>query len=933
MAVNTGDERLGQWDSERTVSVPTNVGSIPDRLATIIWLVSQCQVLEGAPALRWFEANEEEFTRLREIHASYATHARSIKCLTQFLTQVIMQRDNIPITNDSRNALNVAILANNPLATALENIHNPPPTVDGLPPPPADAYDHLMRWVQDIALKVLDFIHQKCSAALVLIADFNDLKANILTLQPRLTEMRCSLITKSEVHRSIQPIVIQLGTVATRIKDYVRLGLNVEDINGINANNLMVGVVGPVHITQRVEIEALELAKDNNTLPWVYALNPAFDKPLLLLWFREESMTLDNLSHECTSYNPSPEELSAQRAKNLKEAVVEIDNQITNLRIGEEAASENKYESLIKKLDNIENLAFELRAGGIKWTVETYSISEDDFQNLKDFCHDRLNAKKKARKNVEKQEDSIVSALNRHLSLPQAEEIRDQESWLSFYTTFMKIESKIPTNEQKLQYVSERVKRSEDRANIRAFQTFDEVWQYLLRRYHNPINIVPLVREKISRLETPRDDGDMEKNLYKFMNLVATLKSISKLETLECFFIRTIVKKNLFTTNVQFIYFEKLYELEQTFKKELYEGLGGEAAGMSMADIDPDDSFDPKRRQFLLDFTEQRLEILRSSRTHIENPKGSKPKQASSALINPAEKEKCPLCSSRHKIRNSNRTASMAACKSFLEMSPKARSDYCSKNKICKVCLYPISPKHEKDKGGFCAVKRFYCNLCPQNSSSTLFKTHSKLLHWETSASSNKTDHQNQKGGNGGNSGGGGPSGGPNGKGNRKGSKGGGNQKGNKDKNQCPASTQEPGKNDKSEQDIDIVVQEKPFTQKEHKIDEHPSLKSTIELLNLTTSMVQNVADQACRFYFQCAFNVKIATPNGRHEQICLSDTGSTLSFACEKDMGKIKVPAQGQWKGTLRTLAGLTEITCPFFSIPLVLTDGQIREIIALGT
>ena len=137
MAVNTGDERLGQWDSERTVSVPTNVGSIPDRLATIIWLVSQCQVLEGAPALRWFEANEEEFTRLREIHASYATHARSIKCLTQFLTQVIMQRDNIPITNDSRNALNVAILANNPLATALENIHNPPPTVDGLPPPPS----------------------------------------------------------------------------------------------------------------------------------------------------------------------------------------------------------------------------------------------------------------------------------------------------------------------------------------------------------------------------------------------------------------------------------------------------------------------------------------------------------------------------------------------------------------------------------------------------------------------------------------------------------------------------------------------------------------------------------------------------------------------------------------------------------------------------
>ena len=198
----------------------------------------------------------------------------------------------------------------------------------------------------------------------MLIADFNDLKANILTLQPRLTEMRCSLITKSEVHRSIQPIVIQLGTVATRIKDYVRLALNVEDINGINANNLMVGVVGPVHITQRVEIEALELAKDNNTLPWVYALNPAFDKPLLLPWFREESMTLDNLSHECTSYNPSPEELSAQRAKNLKEAVVEIDNQITNLRIGEEAASENKYESLIKKLDNIETLAFELRAGG-----------------------------------------------------------------------------------------------------------------------------------------------------------------------------------------------------------------------------------------------------------------------------------------------------------------------------------------------------------------------------------------------------------------------------------------------------------------------------------------------------------------------------------------------------------------------------------------
>merc|ERR1712215_207806 len=113
---------------------------------------------------------------------------------------------------------------------------------------------------------------------------------------------------------------------------------------------------------------------------------------------------------------------------------------------------------------------------------------------------------------------------------------------------------------------------------------------------------------------------------------------------------------------------------------------------MSMADIDPDDSFDPKRRQFLLDFTEQRLEILCSSRTHIENPKGSKHKQASSALINPTEKEKCPLCSSRHKIRNSNRTASMAACKSFLEMSPKARSDYCSKNKICKVCLYPISP-------------------------------------------------------------------------------------------------------------------------------------------------------------------------------------------------------------------------------------------------
>ena len=88
---------------------------------------------------------------------------------------------------------------------------------------------------------------------------------------------------------------------------------------------------------------------------------------------------------------------------------------------------------------------------------------------MKDYCSDNLNFKRRARKTQEEQEKSVVTALNRHLALPQAEDIKDQESWLSFYNTFNKIEAKIPTSEQKLAYVSERIKKAEDKANVRAF--------------------------------------------------------------------------------------------------------------------------------------------------------------------------------------------------------------------------------------------------------------------------------------------------------------------------------------------------------------------------------------------------------------------------------------------------------------------------------
>ena len=104
---------------------------------------------------------------------------------------------------------------------------------------------------------------------------------------------------------------------------------------------------------------------------------------------------------------------------------------------------------------------------------------------------------------------------------------------------------------------------------------------------------------------------------------------------------------------------------------------------MSLSDVEVDDSYDPQRRLFLLEFCSERLNVLRSSKTYSEGDKhkAGRGKQSGSYLIDSVEKEKCPLCkSSRHKIKNSNKSASMVVCKSFMEMSPKGRSDYCGKN-------------------------------------------------------------------------------------------------------------------------------------------------------------------------------------------------------------------------------------------------------------
>ena len=939
-AIVNGDENIeGGWEETHTQS-PTNATTAPDRLNTIQWVLGQMSTQDNAPRISWFDAEDLQIQQLKGMHPAYGLHTRNIASLRRFLHQVSQQRDTIPITQPSRTAINAVIEANDDLTQALANVYNPPPPVDGLPHPPiVDPYDHFIRWIDDIGLRVLKFVHEKCNTALALIKDFRELQAQIMELTPKLTRMRCGIITKSEVHREIQPCVIKLGIISNQIKEYLHMECPVTEVNGIPAQALMAGIIGTMHITQEITIEQLELAKSTSTLPWIFAVNMTFDKPLLLPWFREESITLDNLSHECTSYNPSPEEQSAQRARNLREAVMEINNQIRDLRLGEGVASENKYESLIKKLDSIESLAFELRAGGIRWTPETYGISEDEFQNLKDYCSDNLNFKKKARKTQEEQEKSVVTALNRHLALPQAEDIKDQESWLSFYNTFNKIEAKIPTSEQKLAYVSERIKKAEDKANVRAFHTFEEVWQYLIKKYHSPINIVPLVREKLSKLETPRDDTEMERNLYKFQNLVATLKSINKLETLEVFFIRSLVKKNLFTQNVQFIFWERLYQMEQRFKREVYAALGGEASGMNFSDVEVDDSYDPQRRLFLLEFCSERLDVLRSSKTYSEGDKhkAGKGKQSGNYLLDSVEKEKCPLCKSgRHKIKNSNKTASMAACKSFMEMSPKGRSDYCGKNKICKVCLLVKDGKHQKDQSGFCSVTKFYCNLCPRNSSSTTYKTHSKLLHWDTTVTTHKTDHQ-KKGGGGSGKGGG--------KGGKKSGKGPGKDSGKEsEKEKNPTSGKETGNsgdNSKKETDTQLELELDKEVSPEPPQDltgfnvitkDGSFLKATMEFLNCSTSTLQTGTSD-CRFYFQCAFNVQVRTPYKQTNCICLSDTGSTLSFATEKDMANINVPAQGQWKGTLRTLAGLTDITCPFFHIQLVLTNGQTRDIVALGT
>ena len=190
-AIISGDEDIeGGWEVTHTPA-PTNATTVPDRLNTLVWVLGQMDTQDNAPRISWFDAEDLQMQQLKGQHQAYGLHTRNIASLRRFLLQVSQQSDTIPITQPSRIAINAAIEANDDLTQALANVYNPPPPVDGLPHPPiVDPYDHFIRWVDDIALRVLQFVHEKCNAALALIRDFRELQAQIMELTPKLTRMR-----------------------------------------------------------------------------------------------------------------------------------------------------------------------------------------------------------------------------------------------------------------------------------------------------------------------------------------------------------------------------------------------------------------------------------------------------------------------------------------------------------------------------------------------------------------------------------------------------------------------------------------------------------------------------------------------------------------------------------------------------------------------